>query len=94
MESKNSKWTIIRMGKRVTGASTRPSPKPIIGLECNKMDTTAFRNHLRNYTDILLEKTAPRKEGVDWTVFHMDSWESGAQNWTEGIAVEFKKAGI
>jgi len=84
-------WTIIRMGKRVTGASTRPSPEPAIGLESNKMDTLAFRNHLKNYTDILLEKTAPRKEGVGWTGFHMDSWESGAQNWTEGIVDEFKK---
>ncbi len=90
-DAPNGKWTIIRMGKRVTGASTRPSPEPVIGLESNKMDTTAFRNHLRNYTDILLEKTAPRKEGVGWTGFHMDSWESGAQNWTEGIADEFKK---
>ena len=84
-------WTIIRMGKRVTGASTRPSPQPVIGLESNKMDTTAFRNHLRNYTDILLKKTAPRKEGVGWTGFHIDSWESGAQNWTEGIVDEFRK---
>jgi len=55
------------------------------------MDTTSFANHLRNYTDILLEKTDPRKEGVGWTGFHMDSWESGAQNWTEGIVEEFKK---
>ncbi len=85
------KWTIIRMGKRVTGASSRPAPEPAIGLESNKMDTLAFRNHLKNYTDILLEKTAPRKEGVGWTGFHMDSWESGAQNWTEGIVEEFKK---
>ncbi|WP_372950329.1 glycosyl hydrolase [Mariniphaga sp.] len=90
-DAPKGKWTIIRMGKRVTGASTRPSPEPVIGLESNKMDTTAFRNHLRNYTDILLEKTAPRKEGVGWIGFHMDSWESGAQNWTEGIADEFKK---
>lgn len=90
-DAPNGKWTIIRMGKRVTGASTRPSPEPVIGLESNKMDTTAFRNHLRNYTDILLKKTTPRKEGVGWTGFHMDSWESGAQNWTEGIADEFKK---
>lgn len=84
------KWTIIRMGKRVTGASTRPSPEPVIGFESNKMDTIAFKNHLKNYTDILLEKTAPRKEGVGWTGFHMDSWESGAQNWTEGIVEKFK----
>lgn len=84
-------WTIIRMGKRVTGASTRPSPEPGIGLECNKLDSGDFENHLKNYTDILLDKTAPRKEGVGWTGFHMDSWESGAQNWTEGIVDEFKK---
>jgi hypothetical protein len=90
-EAPAGKWTIIRMGKRVTGASSRPAPEPAIGLESNKMDTLAFRNHLRNYSDILLEKTAPRKEGVGWTGFHMDSWESGAQNWTEGIVDEFKK---
>jgi hypothetical protein len=85
------KWTIIRMGKRVTGASTRPSPEPVIGLEANKMSKEDFANHLKNYTDVLLERTAPRKEGVGWTGFHMDSWESGAQNWTEGIVEEFKK---
>ena len=90
-EAPIGKWTIIRMGKRVTGASTRPSPEPVIGLESNKMDSVAFKNHLANYTDILLEKTAPRKEGVGWIGFHMDSWESGAQNWTEGIVEEFKK---
>ena len=84
-------WTIIRMGVRVTGASTRPSPEPVIGLEVNKMSKEDFKNHLKNYTDILLEKTAPRKEGVGWTGFHMDSWESGAQNWTEGIVDEFTK---
>lgn len=84
-------WNIIRMGKRVTGASSRPAPAPAIGLESNKMDTTAFSNHLSNYTDILLAKTDPRKKGVGWTGFHMDSWESGAQNWTEGIVDEFKQ---
>ena len=83
-------WTIVRMGIRVTGASTRPSPEPVIGLESNKLDTRAFENHLKNYTDILLEKTTPRKESVGWTGFHMDSWESGSQNWTEGIGEEFK----
>ncbi len=84
-------WTIVRMGTRITGASTRPAPKPAIGLESNKLDSTAFKNHLKNYTDVLLEKTAPRKKGVGWTGFHMDSWESGAQNWTDGMRDEFKK---
>ena len=89
-EAPKGKWTIIRIGKRVTGASTRPSPEPAIGLEADKLNAQYFENHLTNYTDILLEKTAPRKEGVGWTGFHMDSWESGAQNWTDGIVEEFK----
>jgi len=84
-------WTVVRMGVRVTGASTRPSPEPVIGLESNKLDAKAFENHLKNYTDILLEKTAPRKDEVGWTGFHMDSWESGSQNWTDGMVEEFKK---
>ncbi len=89
-DAPEGKWTIVRMGTRVTGASTRPSPEPVIGLESNKLNAKAFGNHLKNYTDILLEKTSPRKEGVGWTGFHMDSWESGSQNWTEGIVEEFK----
>lgn len=90
-EAPKREWTIIRMGTRVTGASTRPSPEPVIGLEANKMSKEDFRKHLKNYTDILLKKTALRKDGVGWTGFHMDSWESGAQNWTEGIVEEFIK---
>jgi len=90
-DSPEGNWTIVRMGTRVTGAGTRPAPEPALGLECNKMDTTSFANHLSNYTDILLEKTAPRKEGVGWTGFHMDSWESGSQNWTEGMEEEFEQ---
>ena len=84
-------WTIVRMGLRVTGASTRPSPEPVIGLECDKLNAIAFENHLKNFTDILLEKTSPRKSGVGWTGFHIDSWESGSQNWTDGIIEEFEK---
>ncbi|MCD6346856.1 MAG: glycosyl hydrolase [Bacteroidales bacterium] len=84
-------WTIVRMGIRVTGAGTRPAPQPALGLESNKLDTTAFANHLKNFTDILLEKTSPRKKGVGWTGLHMDSWESGSQNWTDGIVKEFKQ---
>jgi hypothetical protein len=66
-------WTIVRMGVRVTGASTRPAPEPAIGLESNKLDSTAFKNHLSNYTDVLMKKAAPLKKGVGWTGFHMDS---------------------
>jgi hypothetical protein len=40
-EAPEGKWTIVRMGKRVTGASTRPSPEPVIGLESDKLNARA-----------------------------------------------------
>jgi hypothetical protein len=89
-EAPEGNWTIVRMGKRVTGAGTRPAPEPVIGLESDKLSTRAFENHLKNFTDILLEKTAPRKKDAGWTGFHIDSWESGAQNWTDDLVNEFK----
>ena len=88
-EAPPGEWTIVRMGLRVTGASTRPSPLPVIGLECNKMNREDFASHLKNYTDILLEKSGPVNGETGWTGFHIDSWESGAQNWTRGIVKEF-----
>ena len=84
-------WTVVRMGARSTGAGTRPAPKPVIGLECDKMNAEAFADHLKHYTDILLKKTAPRKKGVGWIGFHMDSWESGTQNWTDDFVDAFKR---
>lgn len=90
-DAPDGNWTIIRMGVRATGASTRPSPEPGVGLEADKLNAKAFENHLKCFTDILLKKTSPRKPGVGWTGFHMDSWESGSQNWTDEIIEEFKK---
>jgi (4-O-methyl)-D-glucuronate---lignin esterase len=56
-------WTIVRMGARVTGASSRPAPEPAIGLESNKLSKKAFENHLKNYTDILIEEDFPKERG-------------------------------
>jgi alpha-L-rhamnosidase len=84
-------WTIIRMGIKVTGASTRPSPEPVIGLESDKLNAKAFENHLKNYTDILLKRIGIRTKEAGLTGFHIDSWESGSQNWTDGILEEFQK---
>ena len=83
-------WTIVRMVIRSTGATTRPAPDGGYGLESDKLNKKAFENHLKNFTDVLLKKTSPRKKGVGFTGFHMDSWESSSQNWTEGFAEEFK----
>jgi len=84
-------WTIVRMARRATCASTRPAPKPGIGLECDKFDTAALDHHFANYYGKLLKKVGPRKGKNGWTTVHIDSWEMGSQNWTKNFLAEFKK---
>ncbi len=84
-------WTILRMGRRPTGATSRPAPLPGIGLECDKFDAAAFDAHFDQYIGKLLKKVGPRKPNTGWTMLHIDSWEMGAQNWTPQLSDEFKR---
>lgn len=84
-------WTVVRMGRRTTGASSRPAPSAGEGLESDKFDAKALEDHLDRFVGVLLEKISPRAKEHGLTTLHMDSWESGAQNWTPSLLEEFKK---
>jgi hypothetical protein len=84
-------WTIVRMGRRPTGASSRPAPSTALGLECDKFDVKALEFHLDQYVGKLLQKIGRRSNEHGLTSLHMDSWESGAQNWTPSLLAEFKR---
>lgn len=86
-------WTITRFGMRNNGAITRPAPFPALGFECDKFDTLAFKNHFDTFILKLLNKAnfskASKTGGLNR--LHMDSWEMGAQNWTNNFREEFKQ---
>lgn len=84
-------WTIVRLGQRVTGANTRPAPAAAAGLECDKLDARAVQYHLDQFIGVLLKRLGTRSKEHGLTTLHMDSWESGAQNWTPSLLDEFKK---
>lgn len=84
-------WTLIRMGRRSTGASTRPAPKPGVGFDHDKFDKAALEHHFDHYYGKLLKRVGPRAGKHGWTTVHLDSWEMGAQNWTPKFREEFKK---
>jgi hypothetical protein len=85
-------WTVLRFVSRNNGATTRPAPEPGIGFECDKFDATALDAHFADYGEKLLKKLPDRKrDGRGWTMLHIDSWEMGAQNWSERLREEFKK---
>ncbi len=86
-------WTILRFGRRTTGANTRPAPRPAIGFESDKFDKAALEAHFDAFVGKLLRAIGPRPNDRDrgWTMLHIDSWEMGAQNWTDGFAAEFTR---
>lgn len=86
------KWTIMRFGMRNNGAVTRPAPYPGLGFECDKFDTTAFKNHFDAFIGKLFSVSAFKNASTEGGLFrlHMDSWEMGAQNWSDNFREEFE----
>ncbi len=86
-------WTILRMGRRSTGANTRPAPAAGLGFESNKFDKGALESHFKAYFDPLLEQVGPRPKNrkTGFTGLDADSWEMSSQNWTPGFRAEFKQ---
>jgi len=86
-------WTILRMGRRSTGANTRPAPVAGLGLESNKFDKSALETHFKSYFDPLLRQIGkrPKYRTKGFTGLDADSWEMSSQNWTPGFRSEFKK---
>jgi hypothetical protein len=87
------KWTIMRFGRTSTGANTRPAPAPGFGLECDKLDTSALNLHFETFIGALLKEVGQHKSSGQggWTTLHIDSWEMGAQNWTDNFRQEFRR---
>jgi hypothetical protein len=85
-------WTVLRFVARNNGAITRPAPLPGVGFESDKFDTIGIKNHLDQFLGRILDRIGPlNKEGKGGLkMLHMDSWEMGAQNWTDNFRAEFK----
>ena len=92
-EVPDGEWTILRMGRRSTGANTRPAPAAGLGFESNKFDKKALESHFEAYFNPLLKSIGPRPldRKTGFTGLDADSWEMGAQNWTPGFREEFQK---
>jgi len=87
-------WTIMRFGMRNNGAVTRPAPRPGLGFECDKFSQSAFDHHFDAYLKKLISQADPveKNNHKGWTRLHMDSWEMGAQNWTDGFREKFRES--
>lgn len=83
-------WTVLRFGYTTTEKKNHPASPAGIGLECDKMDTTALNLHFKSFPQKLIDKAGDLK-GKTFTYFLVDSWEAGLQNWSKNFASEFEK---
>lgn len=81
-------WMILRLGHTPTGAMNAPSPVSGRGLECDKLSPEGIEVHFQNFMAKLISDVGPLA-GKVLVATHIDSWETGSQNWTPRFREEF-----
>ena len=81
-------WTVIRLGYGTNNRQTRPSPKPEVGLECDRLHPRGIEQHFEHRLRPVLEALKGKAQIKYITI---DSWEALGQNWTKDFADEFRK---
>ncbi|MCF7972926.1 MAG: hypothetical protein K9N55_03840 [Phycisphaerae bacterium] len=83
-------WTVIYFGMQTTGKENSPAPPEATGLECDKMSRAHTEYHFHAMFDRLLGEMTPEEKAA-FKGITIDSYEKGAQNWTDGFAEEFER---
>jgi hypothetical protein len=86
----DGRWIILRIGHTVAGGTTRSSQPEATGLECDKLSKSAIEAHFSSYVEKLLADVGSLADKTLVTT-HVDSWEAGSGNWTDGFREEFHK---
>ncbi len=85
-------WTVMRFGHTSTAMENHPSPPSGIGLETDKLSRRATELQFNSLMLRLIKDVGPLAgTGKTLVSTHIDSWESGAQNWTASFRHDFKR---
>jgi hypothetical protein len=84
------KWTVLRLGHTTTGKDNHPAPEPGRGLESDKLSKAATQLMFNELMGKIIADSKPLA-GKTLVSTHIDSWETGSQNWTPRFREEFKK---
>jgi len=85
-------WVIMRLGYSLLGIINHPANKAATGLEVDKLNSTYVKSYMDRYLGLFAdtvdkERLGPR--GIGYMV--SDSWEAGAQNWTDDMLEQFQR---
>lgn len=86
----SGRWTIMRFGWSLTGATNNPAEAEATGLEVDKLDPDAVRRYIDRHLS-LYEQSTDLGLGDGIHALVTDSWEAGVQNWTPGLIAEFQR---
>jgi hypothetical protein len=84
------KWTILRMGYALTGATNRPATLAGRGYEVDKLSAKYVEEYFHAYVDPIRHFLGDLT-GSTLQYMTMDSWEAGMQNWTDETIAEFQR---
>ena len=85
----DGEWRVLRFGCAAMGVKVRPATPGGDGLETDKLNAESTRRHFNAYVGPLLEALGPEKDAIDTVL--VDSYEVGAQNWTQGLERIFRE---
>ncbi len=85
-------WVVLRFGYSLLGITNHPATAEATGFEVDKLNHKFVKNYMDHYLDNYKSAVGGDlmgKKGVKYVI--TDSWEAGAQNWTDEMIVEFTK---
>jgi hypothetical protein len=85
------RWTILRMGYTPTGIYLFPTPVGGAGLDCDKLSRQAADFHYDHCVKPLLREFGPDLAKRALAYYHVDSYESGWQNWSARFPQDFQE---
>ncbi len=89
-DAPDGRWVVLRLGHTLTGAVNAPAPAAGRGLESDKLSREATRAHFAGLMGQLCDDVGPLA-GPTLSATHVDSWETGSQNWTPRFREEFRR---
>lgn len=82
-------WTLSAYYMQSTGMTNSPAPPEAAGLEVDKMNRQHVGFHYDSFVGELLRRI-PENDRRGLKVVVQDSYETGSQNWTDGMLDSFK----
>lgn len=84
-------WKVLRFGYSLMGITNHPASPEATGLEVDKLDPGAVKRYFTTYLDQYKDATKGLMGTRGLKFMVTDSWEAGAQNWTDNFPQEFQK---